>query len=459
MWRSIQLGLPGTTHVQVAHGPLGFLSIEHVERGAVVRTSMDGSTWQETAILKGPDGEEQVGVTDLLVSDGEYLVAGETWTNTATGSEQFRDVLWRSTDGRSWEAVPLTELEPGAKATSLVAISPGLVLAGVVYDSETGAASPRLWLEKPGAGFVDVTIDGFDENGWIEGVSTDGAVVVVWGTTDDNTAFVWQTQDFEEWSRGVIEGASHVASIAPLGDAWVAVGGSSAWVSDDGVNWSESAVPDDFATDAVSEGFAGFGFMGIQDGYGVTVATVGQRSGIAWCYADPNDCLGSVTTVLVTPNGRDWRRLPLPVEESLPDHPVEAHGFLVDGRLAVVHSIGEDAMLSILESVENAVPLNNGEAPDLPFQVVGPGDQIEIGVEYGYGIWTHCGMPPLGPLNGKRWVVAPEPPQSLEGIPGAGGYVLGFITLTEDNIIEYRADDKVLARYIPGPDQEPAGCI
>ncbi len=33
----------------------------------------------------------------------------------------------------------------------------------------------------------------------------------------------------------------------------------------------------------------------------------------------------------------------------------------------------------------DAVPLNSGEAPDLPFVVVGPGDQIEAGVEYGYG--------------------------------------------------------------------------
>ena len=95
-WASVPLGLPGATHVRVTHGPLGFLSINNVGRGAVVRTSVDGSIWKETAVLTGPGGEEQVAVADLLVTDREYLVVGETWTNTHTGSETLHDVLWRS---------------------------------------------------------------------------------------------------------------------------------------------------------------------------------------------------------------------------------------------------------------------------------------------------------------------------------------------------------------------------
>lgn len=169
-WTSVPLGLPGTTHVRVTYGPLGFLSINNVSRGAVVRTSIDGSNWEETAILMGPDGQEQVSVTDLIVTDREFLVTGETWTNTATGSEIFHDVLWRSADGVAWDTLLLSQLAPGAKATSLVVTSPGLVVVGANYDSDTGEASPRVWLEQAGGDFVDLisSIPGFDDTGWIE---------------------------------------------------------------------------------------------------------------------------------------------------------------------------------------------------------------------------------------------------------------------------------------------------
>lgn len=461
-WRSIPLGLPGTTHLRVTHGPLGFLSINNVSRGAVVRTSRDGSSWQETAVLEGPHGEEQVSVADLLITETEYLVVGETWTNTATGSEGFRDVLWRSPDAISWEAIPLDRLAPGTKASELVSSSLGLVLAGTIHDPRTGTASPRLWLEQREGGFADLTssIPELDEEGWIEGAATDGEGLLIWGTATDDTAFIWRTSDFEIWTTGVIgEGSfGHIQSISRLGDRWIAVGSSSAWVSEDAIGWRRTATPDDFATDAASEGFAGYGRLHRQGQYAVTVASVGYRSGVAWCYEDRSDCGHRVPTVLVTPNGREWRRLPLPGDHPQPGHPIEAHGFLVDGRLSVVHSVGDEAMLSILKEVENAVPVTNGERPDLPFEVVGPGDQIEPGVEYGYPVWTHCGLPAIGPLNGVHWVVDPESVASVEGVPGWGGTVLGFIILTDDDEIEYRVDGRVVARYVPDPEHQPVLC-
>ena len=126
--------------------------------------------------MVGPDGQEQVSITDLIVTDREFLVTGETWTNTATGSERFHDVLWRSVDGVAWDALLLGELVPGAKATSLVTTSAGLVVAGANYDSDTGEASPRVWLEQAGGDFVDLSssIPGFDDTGWIEGAIADG---------------------------------------------------------------------------------------------------------------------------------------------------------------------------------------------------------------------------------------------------------------------------------------------
>ena len=131
---------------------------------------------------------------------------------------------------------------------------------------------------------------------------------------------------------------------------------------------------------------------------------------------------------------------------------------MVDGRLAVVHTVGPEAVLSVLESVENAVPINSRDMPDLPFAVVGPGDHIEPGVEYGYSVYTHCGMPAIGPLNGVYWVADPETFELGEGVAGWGGSVLGFIVLIADDEIEYRLDGRVIARYQPDPDHQPTFC-
>ena len=459
-WATTPLGLPGTTHVQVTHGPLGFLSLNNVSRGAVVRTSVAGVVWNETAILEGPGGEEQVSVYDMLVTDSEYLLIGEAWTNTATGYESSHNVLWRSPDGATWTSMQLNELVPNAAVARLVAAAPGLVLAGMVHDPEGGTAVPRLWLEQAG-GWVELSsaIPGFEERGWIDGAVAAGDGMLLWGN-DDNRTFVWSTLDFETWQRGDLgDNTAHIRHIAPVDNGWVAVGSVGTWLSDDAVSWRAGAADEVFATDAISEGSPGFGRLFVQDEYVLAVTQVGYRRAVAWCYEDPSDCGQTVSTVLVTPNGRDWRRLPLPGERPQTDHPVEAHGFLVNGQLAVLHTLGSEAVLSTLESVENAVPLSSGEKPDLAFDVVGPGDRIEPGVKYGYAIYTHCGIPEIGPLNSVYWVGAPESPQDLFDVPGWGGYVLGFIALRADNEIEYTVDGQLIARYLPNPDNEKQFCI
>ena len=281
-WTTTPLGIPGTTHVQVTHGPLGFLSLNNVSRGAVVRTSVDGVTWKETAILEGPSGEEQVSVDDMLVTDDEYLVTGETWTNNATGSESFHNVLWRSADGVTWTSMQLAELVPNAKAARLVWTSPGLVLAGMVYDSNSGVAAPRLWLEQAGE-WVDLSasIPGFEDSGWVYGAMATGEGMILWGN-DNNRTFVWSTPDLETWVRGDLgENVSYIRDIAAGEDGWVAVGTQGTFVSDDAINWNLGAAAEDFATDAVSEGAPSFGRLFSQDGYLVGVTQVGHRRAVA----------------------------------------------------------------------------------------------------------------------------------------------------------------------------------
>jgi hypothetical protein len=114
--------------------------------------------------------------------------------------------------------------------------------------------------------------------------------------------------------------------------------------------------------------------------------------------------------------------------------------------------------MSILEAVENAVPISNGDQPDLAFQVVGPGDEIQAGVGYGYPVWTHCGLPAIGPLNGTYWVGAMVDSIGPFDVAGWGGYVLGFLRLNPNGEIEYSIEGQLIARYLPDPGYEVQLC-
>ncbi len=454
-WITVPVGLPGTTHLRIGQGPLGFISVNNVERGAVVRLSADGAVWQETATLRGPDGEKQVAVTDLVVSGDEYLVVGETWTNTATGSESFRDALWRSRDGMSWTVIDLGVIDDDAKGTAAIPTPLGLVLAGTIYDEATGAASPKLWIETADALWSDLTADvsAFDVAGWMTGAAIDTDGLIAWGTTSDGVALVWRTPDLQTWTRATLPDTTngHVVAVTAFRGGYVAVGQSQTWVSDDAVEWTIAATANDFATDAVSPGQATFRRLYVQDGYLVAVAGVGYHTGAAWCYLDPADCRQFPQTVLTSGDAREWRRLPLPGELDQPEHPIEVDAVLADGRLTVLHTVGGDAVMSTLTEVGNVQRLDTAEAPDLLFTVAEPGDEIDIGIKYGYPIYTHCGFPTIGPLNGTNWAATEHIEATGEAVAGWGLTVYGFIELTAEDQLDYIVGDQVIARYRPDP--------
>lgn len=465
-WSTVPLGLPGGTHLRIGYGPLGFISVNNVERGAVVRLSLDGVVWQETATLAGPDGEEQVSVRDMAVSVDEYLVVGETWTNTEGGSEIFREALWRSRDGTDWTVTDLGVIDEDVTAAVIISTPRGLVLAGALYDEETGTARPKLWLETANGLWTDITLDvtAFDGDGWIEGAAVDAEGLIAWGTTNNGTALVWRTQDFQSWTRATLPGGTngYVAAVRAFRGGYVAVGQSQTWVSADAVEWTTAATVDDLATDAVSPGLATFRQLYVQDGYLVAVAAVGYRVGAAWCYLDATDCRQFPETVLVSQDAKEWRRLPLPEELDQPPHPIEVDAVLADGHLTVLHTVGDDAVLSILTQVDNAQPLNTEQTPDLPFPVVEPGDDtaIAVGVRHGYPIYTHCGFPIIGPLNGTSWSPIETVEVTGESLQGWGVTVYGFIELTDEDQINYIVNDQVIARYSRDPTEQTLGvCI
>ncbi len=463
-WMTVPVGLPGTTHLRIGYGSLGFISLNNVERGAVVRLSPDGAVWRETAILRGPDGEEQVSVRSLVVSKDEYLVVGQTWTNTDTGSENFRESLWRSRDGVEWTVTDLAVIDEDASAAAVIPTARGLMLAGTVSDDATGVFQPTLWIESADGSWSDITFDvaAFAVSGWIEGAADDDGGMIVWGSTDDGTAVVWHTPDLRMWTRATLpDGANgHIIEVTAFRDGYVAVGGSKTWISADAIEWTAAATAEDFATDAASDGVASFRQLYVQDGFLVAVAAVGYHAGVAWCYADAEDCRQFPETVLVSQDAEEWRRLRLPGELDQPDHPIEIHAVLADGRLTVLHTVGDDAVLSTLVEVVNSRVLDTGDAPDLPFPVVEPGDVIAIGVTYAYPIYTHCGFPTIGPFNGAYWVAVEPVNVAKTLISGWGSTVYGFIELRAEDQLSYIVDDQVVANYRPDPDaQTPGFCI
>ncbi len=465
-WTTELFGLPGTAHVRIGYGPLGFISINAVAEGSVVRLSGDGATWTETAMLHGPGGEEQISIQDLAQTSNEYLAVGTAWSNIGSGSEIPFGVLWRSRDGVQWTANDLSAVAESFEAAAALPTPEGLMLAGTAYDDGVGEARPSLWIETSDGGWDDMTggSAAFDAGGWITGATLDGEGLIMWGEDREGGAVVWQTRDRKTWTNTAMPGrfGNRVIDVTAFGGGYVAVGWSQTWTSSDAVAWSLASEAKVFTVDAVSEGTVMFRRVFVQDGYLLATASIGYRRGAAWCYLDAANCRKSVDTVLVSQDAMEWRRLPLPGELHNIDHPVEIDAVLVDDRLAVLHAVGDDAVLSTLTEVSNAQVLDTGEAPDLAFVVIEPGTEadIEIGVRYGYPLYTHCGLPVLGPLNGTYWGLGERLEFDRQEIAGWGLVVYGFVELTTENELAYVVNDTVIARYQPdAAAREPDGCI
>lgn len=186
----------------------------------------------------------------------------------------------------------------------------------------------------------------------------------------------------------------------------------------------------------------------------------GLRQGHAWCFANPNDCNRSQPALLVSPDGIRWRHIPLPDTDEPNDHEVSVHVAEFDGGLAVSHMIGSQPSLSLLRKSSGASPLSTDASPDIGFVVYQPGDLIEPEVDYGLTLYTHCGIDHLGPVDGIAWQLVTQhiPPEDFWQVPGWGGYVYGFMRLTNDGQIEYSVDGTLIATYDPAPNAEQPGC-
>ncbi len=448
-WETAPLGFPATHDVRIAHGPAGYLAVDYDRRGAVVRVSADGRRWRETGVLRGPNGETEVDVAGLAVTAGEFVVVGLPWSPQA---ETFptTGALWRSTDGATWDVTALPYL-----VSAVVATEGGLVLAGTEVSAGGTPVRAVVEVDRDGRRVdVSATRGAFQGADSADGAAAAGPGALVWGRGPRGKATVWVSADLDTWKPGTPpdEDGFHVQDAASFAGSTVAVGPARVWAADDG-GWRLLAGPEAFVLDAVSRGFAEFRELTVQDGVLVAAAEVVEKAGMAWCLADPDDCFHPSATALVSADGSAWWRIPLPGEPVGFDEPFEIAAFTVYGKLAVVHELDGAAMLSTLIDANAGVPLDSGAAPDLDVPVAETGTDLEEGVAYGLRIWTHCGLPNIGPYNGTYWVALEV--DDLRSAKDQNEFVNGYVERRGERIV-FRIGDPETGRVVGTYAADPA---
>lgn len=119
--------------------------------------------------------------------------------------------------------------------------------------------------------------------------------------------------------------------------------------------------------------------------------------------------------------------------------------------------------------VPTTTPSNDVPVYDGP-PIVDYGAVLDEGKRYAFPLYIHCGMDHLGEFNGEQWRLVETPtgdqPETGAGDlvpedwPVVGQSILGYLTLTSDERIEYSlADGEVIGVYEPMPaGAEVPGC-
>ncbi|MDQ3879940.1 MAG: hypothetical protein M3295_02515 [Chloroflexota bacterium] len=233
-------------------------------------------------MTSGGSGTIQV-VSDLAVADGFVVAVGTLFHAAAppeVGSVPEDGLVWRSTDGTTWEAVSTGDVFAGAQLGQLL-VTPDEVLLFGEFDedpSSGGNEVPRVWR------------------------SVDG---VAWESTDVGLPENLKLLDLANGDRGhVITGAVDFGSA-----------GHQIWFSPDGYDWEmvREAVPDDddpFGHEsylAAGAGPEGFVVVGRTAGHPDEPVVLASSDGREWIESAPPEPLqvGEVFN-WVAPLGADW---------------------------------------------------------------------------------------------------------------------------------------------------------
>lgn len=460
-----------------------------------------------TAELGEPDVDTRVAVAAVgesvvvMLATGERLAAwvdaGDGWTPADVGREavgarvqvqalgavsggvlavvNYREApapeLWFSADGSSWEQLSAEGLDGPAWVGTLAATGAGVLIVGAL-SSEEGPFEPVLWRSEDLTTWTTTEIHARGDvvaagsSLLVAGPGLGGALM--WRSGDDGRT--WEPVPAQEVDGG--EGLL-LNDMAAGNGAVVAVGSSEEDMqgfavlssSDDGRSWVRTELDPGTAA-----GLRGSG-AGVQRAGGA-FWIIASRYFDAWdhydrCYVDVASCQAyAEPVVLRSTDGIHWAEVDIDAVD--PPEYYWAHDVVDAGDGVVLVRSAPSVLVSRWPS-SAAPPLRAPpetlEAP--AFELAWNTVELAVGTTYRLPLYIHCGMDYLADLNGRHWYLAEAPKGTVEtgaghkppsNWPVAQQTIFGYVTLIDDNTIEYTiTDGDVIATYEPS-DKQPPGC-
>lgn len=242
-----------TFPVSLAVGPDGrIVAGGRSGRHPVTWTSEDGVAWQRhlAAIPEGSLVAERI--TSIVAGSSGYVAGGSVGPELFDRHARF----WTSADGVGWDAVPDDPATfADAEVRAITRGGPGFVAVGVVGPAQEPSAAVA-WTSADGVTWTRV-----DDASFAGGIAVSvaaapwGGLVAVGSDLDRRNAVTWISTDGRAWTRAPDEasrqhsgGYAWMTDVVGIGDVAIAVGeyqglqrGTAiAWVSRDGLHWTEA---------------------------------------------------------------------------------------------------------------------------------------------------------------------------------------------------------------------------
>ncbi len=238
--------LPGavreTVMTSVAWNGTTYVATGSSQVQAAIWTSNDGVGWERARSLPDVDG---VYLLDLIGTDEGFLAVGYRSNFPSTLDEA---VVWRSSDGTAWHAVPDQPSLVGGGHMAEVAEEKGRYVAVGVDDAHGALAA---WTSNDGQQWTDAQAPVGGPGSSIADITAFGGGFIAVGQDIQQTGevgAVWRSSDGTSWQRVRADfGPGALTGLTQLSDQLVAVGGdgerATAWASDDGQSWRARPAP------------------------------------------------------------------------------------------------------------------------------------------------------------------------------------------------------------------------
>jgi hypothetical protein len=244
-----------------------YLAVGSIDWNAAIWRSSDGVTWSEVTDVPPVAAEDAKGLNGVIQTADGYLGWGGLG---ARGSEGGRSIIWTSVDGTHWEEAAilngfLLDVAAGGPGYVGVGSKAGLdaLNGALAWSSIDGSA----WIDSPG-------VPGGGNTAMFDAIPFDGGLLAVGGSRDEFghvDGRVWRSDDGIAWGEvsgdsvlagdglyGVIvsDGRLIASSSTRLSTVIGELDKPSIWVSGDGSSWTQAYGRDccGWMLDVVDEG-------------------------------------------------------------------------------------------------------------------------------------------------------------------------------------------------------------